>query len=80
MAMRNILLNSDWTQLTDGKAKLKIQVLSGFVRYSETDTVPGDDAAFFVLHPGLYVTGPEISYVCADSGTAFIVLSDGVGS
>ncbi|EHZ3802558.1 hypothetical protein M9E62_001902 [Salmonella enterica] len=80
MVMRNLLLHSDWKQLTDGNKKLKIQVTSGFVRYTEADTAPGDDTAFFTLNPGLYVVGPDISYVRADSETAFIVLSDRVAS
>ncbi|EOV0283829.1 hypothetical protein ACOIP5_002765 [Salmonella enterica] len=74
MAMVNMLLHSEWQKLTDGKSTVKIQVLNTPVRYAESDTPPDDRSPFFILHPGLYEAGPEISFVRADMESAFIVV------
>ncbi|EAQ6129199.1 hypothetical protein AXA88_09050 [Salmonella enterica] len=78
MTMKNMLLDNNWQQLTDGTKTVKIQVLNTPVRYAEINTLPNDSSPFFLLQPGLYEAGPEISYVCADMKSAFIVVIEKV--
>ncbi|EEN5587742.1 hypothetical protein [Salmonella enterica] len=76
MSMRNMLLRSEWQQLTDGTNTVKIQILNTPVRYTESNVAPGSDTPFFLLQPGLYEAGPEISFVRADMVSAFIVVQE----
>ncbi|EOC0700168.1 hypothetical protein ACIU3Q_003239 [Salmonella enterica subsp. enterica serovar Kokomlemle] len=78
MTMKNMMLDNNWQQLTDGTKTVKLQILNMPVRYAECNTAPGDSSPFFTLQPGLYEAGPEISYVRADMQSAFIVVAEKV--
>ncbi|ECA5826015.1 hypothetical protein EL832_10330 [Salmonella enterica subsp. enterica serovar Hvittingfoss] len=82
MTMKTLILDSQWQPLTNGSNKLQLQILSGEVLYTESASLPGTDAACFVLHAGMGLLdiGPEASYVRASFGTAILTVLDRAGA